>query len=319
MSKLLILEPEGFSREAVENLSEFFSIEYGLDKINEDLKNAKPYQVLFCRLAIKLDENFLDNFKDLRYICTPTTGLDHIDLVYCRKNKIKVISLRDCRENLENIYSTVEISFYMMLHLVRKIPSFTSDDALIKWDRNVESVRECSSLKVGVIGYGRLGKKFVSLAQALGMDVLIYDTEKRELDSRDNSAAIVDRLDFLLSESDIIVVHASYNSGDKPIINEENINKLKAGAILINTARGGLISTEVVLRALKTGRLGGLGFDVLEGEECNLHQKYIEECMSLKSQGYNILLTPHIGGRTVDAMQKTEQYIVDSLLEQYAG
>ena len=145
------------------------------------ITNSKINQVkvLVVRLNYKIDKKFLKNFKNLKFIISNTTGLDHIDKKFCDSNNIKILSLNDVKEKIKNIYSTADLTIGLLISLVRKI-NFSNKYVVKykKFERYKFISQDLSSLTVGVIGYGRLGKRVSKYTKTLGMKTISYDIKK---------------------------------------------------------------------------------------------------------------------------------------------
>ena len=245
----------------------------------------------------------------LQYVLTPTTGLNNIDMEYCQNKNIKIISLRDVRDKIKNITSTAELSFGLILNLVRNI-SFVSEkiQKSITWDRDHYRSRQLSGMTIGIIGFGRVGSQLSKYCQAMDMKILAYDPRLNVDISKFKNVKFV-QLCELVSSSDIISIHATLNKSTKCLINKNLLKKFKKGAYLINSARGEIIDEEAVVESLRLGVLRGLAVDVLKGEELGIKKIEMSPIIKAKREGFNVIIAPHIGGCTIDAMHMTEEII----------
>ena len=297
---ILILEKKDYSRKAIEIYQKIDEVIF-FDQI---IDNAK-INVIICRLSYNLSSKFLSVFKNLRYILSPTTGLNHIDLKYCKKKKIEVISFKNSKNLIENISSTAELNFGLILQLVRNLnQSINSTFKTKKFERDRFKGFELKNKVLGIIGFGRIGKKVFKYGKAFGMKILINDKKKL---MKSSQVSLVN----LLKNSDIISINANSKSS---IINNKNIDKLKPNCYIINTSRGELVEEKAIYKALVKKKISGYATDVLDFhyENNEISKSYIFKALKKK---LNVIITPHIGGCTYDAMQSTELILAKYFLK----
>lgn len=303
---VLILEPAEYSEYAVGLYRSLGPVWMG------SLSRGSTDQVklLVVRLGEVLDAEFLSQFPNLIAIATPTTGLTHIDLNVCSKRHIRVFSLADCRRALEDVTSTSELTLGLILSLLRKIP-LANRDVIdnMQWDRYLFRSRQLSRLTLGIIGLGRIGRHVASYANALRMNVLAFDPYQEESYFSNHDVHRCD-LHALLRDSDIVSLHADLRSDNVKMIGVSELDLMKSNALLINTARGALVDEVAVAKALYNKRLGGVAVDVVTGEHNGASPLESPLVLAAKS-GLNVLVTPHIGGCTVDAMHVTEEKLAE--------
>ena len=269
-------------------------------------------EVLCTFIGFRIDENVLKGFPNLKYICTRSTGFDHIDLKACSAKNIAVSNVPTYGEN-----TVAEFTFALLLALTRKIyPSLKriKEEALFSCD-NLQGL-DLMGKTLGVIGTGHIGTYVVKIANGFGMHVIAFDPFPRsELAKQFNFDYV--SMDELLKQSDIVTLHVPYTHETHHLLNKENLIKLKKGALLINTARGGLVETEGLVWALKENILAGAALDVLEEEG------FIKEEADLLVSGHqneqqlkilladhvlmnmsNVLITPHNAFNTKEALTR---------------
>ena len=251
----------------------------------------------------------------LKYVLTRTVGFDHVDL-----EAVKELGLKSARVPgySPNAISELALSLAMMLlrHTAytvnrTKDKNFTIDSFMFS-----KEIRNCT---VAVLGAGRIGLTTAKLFKGLGARVIAYDVFQN-----DAAKEIVEfmELDQVLAEADIISVHMPYIQGvNERMINDEFIAKMKDNAILVNTSRGEVQDTEAIIRAIESGKLGGFGTDVLENEYDvffkdltgqALEDKTKEKLISLYPK---VLVTPHIGSYTDEALTNMIEYSYENLRE----
>lgn len=269
-------------------------------------KNKKDINIIFVGLSL-LNKKTLLNYNKLEYIVTFTTGLNHIDLEYCKKNKIKIISLRNIKHKIQNISSTAELAIALMLNLLRKVNLANKEIFYNKiWKRENFQSSQIQSLKFGIIGLGRIGKKirnFLKLFNA--KEIIINDIKKIQ-------GIKIFSKKYLLQNSDIIFLCAS-DLGKGEILERKDLNQIKKACIFINISRGNLIDEKYLLKLFSLNRISGIGLDVLSNENSKNFLLNEKKLLGLKNK--NIILTPHIGGCTVDAMNMTQKKIALYLYE----
>ncbi len=255
-------------------------------------------KILVVRLNYKIEKKFLKNFKNLKYVISNTTGLDHIDQKFCKSKNIKILSLNDVKEKIKNIYSTADLTLGLLINLVRKIN--LSNKYIIKhkkFERYKFISHDLNNLTVGIIGFGRLGRIINRYSKILNMKTINYDI-------KDNNKNIKK----FLSKSDIVVITASSYDGRK-ILTKKHLQALKKNSYIINTSRFFSVDENEIIKKLKSGSLLGYATDSLAGEyDKNLYRK--NRLLKLSTK-YNIILTPHLGGFTYESLNKTEEIMAN--------
>ncbi len=300
----LILESDNYSKNAImtyQSLGNVF--------LNNDINfTKKDIDVLIVRLGHMIDSEFLLEFENLKYIITPTTGLNHIDMIACKSKNISIISLRDCMNKIKNVSSTVELTLGLLIALVRNINGAINDVKINNsWNRDKFRGFQLRDKKIGIVGLGRIGLAFAKICNLMGMHVYAYDPKFLEGKNLPNYITLLTFSDLLCS-CDIISINASYDNNNKPLISFEEVSKMKNGVFIINTARGELINEEAVSKGIKSRHIAGLGIDVLSNEHNKDFLRYSPLFKAMKND-YNIIITPHIGGCTSEAMKYTEDTI----------
>ncbi len=217
---------------------------------------------------------------------------------------IHILSLRGEREFLEGLPATAELTWSLLLAVARKLTYASTHTSTGGWNRDFFWGTELAGKTLGVIGLGRLGKMVARYAIAFGMNVIAFDKEKPDTGSL--PVRLVDK-PSLLGVSDVITIHAHFNQGEPPLLDAADFNAIKPGCILINTSRGELLDEAALVRAIRSGHLAGAGLDVLVSEP---HVN--RELLSLQ-ETFNVVITPHIGGATIESTMKTELFMAHKL------
>jgi len=302
---VLNIEPEFYSTTAVQKISKKFSYRE-IDNL-KNFKKKKETYALITRLKYKIDENFLDNFENLKFILCNTTGIDHIDKDVCKKRNIKIISLANEKKFMKSVNSTAEFTFGLIISLIRKIPFAFNDVLKFNWKRNRFIGTDLKGLTLGIIGFGRNGSKIAKYSKAFGMKIQYFDRKKIKKKGYQKR-----NLNNLLKTSDIIVVTISLNTQTYNLINSKNFKFLKKEAFIINTSRNQIICEKSLLYALKKKLIAGAALDVIQNE---LNIKKNNNLINYAKKNNNLLITPHIGGANFDAWAITENKVVDKFLK----
>ena len=237
-----ILEGDSFSVNAINTLQKLGRVDiYNGNDLDQFLSDK---EAIFIRLAYKIKKNFLDKAPRLRYLCSPTTGHNHIDTQILDERVIKLISLRGEQSFLANIRATPEHTLGLMIALLRNYKLAFRSTARSNWDRDPYRGQELFKNSVGLIGYGRVGQVLAKYLDTMGASTYYYDPKSPV----DYGAAINCKdIDEVIQKSDVIVVCASYFENQKPIITKKHLDKM-TGKYLINTARGELIDEKSLIQ-----------------------------------------------------------------------
>ena len=294
---------------------DFFPVELTKDT----LQKAMPYSILSVFIYSAITAEVIASLPNLKLIVTRSTGFDHVDLAACKKRGITVCNVPSYGDN-----TVAEHTFALILSLSRNVHK--AYVRTVRGDYSLEGLRgfDLKGRTIGVIGGGRIGMHVVRMARGFGMKTMVFDVKQNTF-----MAEVLDfeyvSLNDLLAASDIITLHAPYNPKTHHIINRNNVKKIKKGAILINTARGGLVETHALLEALEKGILSGAGLDVIEGEELIkeerqvLSHKYPPDKLEtvIKSSAIlhreDVVFTPHIGFYSSEALARIMDVTVENI------
>ena len=305
--KILCLTPIKHLDGIYEHLESFGEVDYKPDTKDVDFSwnvDISKYNVIFCnpnKQNYKLDKDILDNFNGT--ILTASTGLNHIDIKYCKDNNIKVLSLTKDYDLLNNLPSTAELAFGLMSSIVRNIPSSFDDVKVGGWDYDMHMGHQLQGKSIGIIGYGRLGKMMNKYCWSFGMRVKAHDPYVSKLKYT---------LDYVLRNSDIISLHVHANDETRHMINKKTLGKMKKNSYIVNTSRGEIVNEKDIVQSLKDEHLKGYATDVIEDE---YGDRYRSPILKGVKQGLNIIVTPHVGGMTWEGQQKAYRWAIDKLKE----
>lgn len=245
----------------------------------------------------------------VKMLAIAATGYNHVDLACCRELGIAVANIRHYGDE-----TVAEHAFMLMLALVKNLPAYQRDVAAGVWEQAQQfchfgaPIRDLKGATLGIFGSGGIGQALAERARAFGMRVQFGERKGASV-VRDGYVSFVD----LLAMSDVLSLHCPLNDDTRNMIAQDELMTMKPGAILINTARGGLVDEEALVAALKYGQLGGAGFDVLSTEPPAAGNPL------LKARLLHLIVTPHIGWASQQAMQRLAQQLVDNIAAYVAG
>lgn len=316
--KLLHLEKNCYPETSLKKLDQLFDVYFLETTDQETLKLAlevNTYEIIFTKLGLMLGAAELSLCPTLKYIVTPTTGHNHLDLDAAAQNGITVISLKGETEFLRTITSTAEHTWGLLLALVRQLRAASEDVESGFWRRNPFMGFDLYQKTVGIIGYGRLGQIIAKYAHAFGMQVLANDIDENVFVNAPDWV-IPCNLDELLTQSEIVSLHIPFNAANTNFIDSAVFSKMKRQPYLINTSRGEVVDEQALLFALESGKITGAGLDVLHGDSAWGEKNPPGHALITYAQLHkNLLLTPHMGGYGDNSIFNTRAFITDKFLK----
>ncbi len=254
----------------------------------------------------------LEHVKNLKFVATRTTGYDHINIEACNQKGVLVSNVPTYGEN-----TVAEFTFALLLTLSRRMYPAVKRVKEEGWF-NFEGLRgfDLKGKTIGVVGTGHIGAYVVKIAHGFGMNIVAYDPYPNDKLAQDFGFKYVE-LEELMRSSDVVTLHVPYMPATHHLINKDNIKLFKSGAVLINTARGGLVDSQALVTALKMGFLSGAAMDVMEEEG------FIKEEMEILTSGHpkeeemrtaladhelmrmdNVIISPHNAFNTIEAIKR---------------
>ena len=252
---------------------------------------------------VALRREVLESLPGLRMIAVAATGTDNVDIACCKERGIVVSNIRDY-----SVHTVPEHVFMMLLALRRNLFAFHADIRNGEWQKAKQfclfthPVQDLYGSTLGIVGHGAIGKAVAGIARAFGMQVLIAE-HKGSADVRPGYTAFHE----VLERSDAITLHLPLNDATRGMISAEEFSLMKESALLINTARGGLVDEKALLDALISKRIAGAGFDVLGKEPPSEGNPLLEIDLP------NFILTPHIAWSGRSAMQTLADQLIDNI------
>jgi D-3-phosphoglycerate dehydrogenase len=312
--KVVNLEPRDFSRAAGDAIGRFAryvpldpAATYGSPAFRDALAEA---DVIWTRLAFRVDADLLAMAPRARWVVTPTTGLTHVDEAAVEQAGATLLSLVGETAFLDSITATAELTWLLVLALERHLLGAVLDVRAGRWDRDRWRGRQLAGRRLGIVGMGRLGRMVALYADAFKMSVVHYDPN--EPDPTNGSTPV--GLDELLESADVVSLHVNLHAGTVGLIGATELATLRPEATLVNTSRGEVVDENALLESLESGRLAGAALDVIAAEtDVTSGDLQAHPLVEYARQNHRLLITPHIGGACTDAMQATEVFMVRKL------
>lgn len=282
-----------------------YEITYFESKLNnETAPLSKGYDVVCVFVNDLIDEKTINILKDcnIKLIALRCAGFNNVDIEHM-PNEIKVVRVPEYSP-----YAVAEHAVALLLDINRKIYKAYQRTKKYNFSLNGLLGFDINGKTVGVIGTGKIGKVFIKIMKGFGANVIAFDLFKDEKAAIDLGFKYVG-LDELYANSDIISLHCPLTKDTNKIINEDSIEKMKQGVIIINTSRGKLIDSKDLIKMLSTGKIGGVGLDVYEDEEefflNDMSNSYIrDEDLSVLLSMPNVVITAHQAFFTSEALNK---------------
>ncbi len=269
---------------------------------DELIEEIPLYDGLIVRSATKVSKEIIEKAKNLKIIGRAGAGVDNIDLLAAKEKNIIVMNTPGGNTN-----ATAEHTLALLLSLSRKISEADTTTHKGEWAKKKLKGNEIKGKTIGIIGFGNVGKRFSEMCYALGLKIMIVSKSFEPIQT-DYPQYISSNLNETLKEADIISFHCKPKQDGSPIINAEEINLMKNTALIINTARGNLVSESALFDALKANKIRGAALDVFENEPAINNTLF-----GLK----NILLTPHIAASTSEAQIIVAEMIANQFVEYF--
>ena len=267
------------------------------DELNQ---NINSYDGLIVRSATKVNKEVIENAKNLKVVGRAGAGVDNIDINAAKQKNIIVMNTPGGNTN-----ATAEHTLALLLSLSRKISKADITTHKGEWAKKSLKGNEIKGKTIGIIGFGNVGKRFAQMCNALGLKVLIYSKTFDAIRNEFPDYISCD-LNKILKEADIISFHCKPNPDGSSIISSKEINIMKKNVLIINTARGNLVSEIDLKDAIKNNTIGGVALDVFEEEPAKNNILFGLE---------NVLLTPHIAASTAEAQIIVAEMIANQFVD----
>ena len=306
------LYPDDLNFSSLENVAQWEWFDNAVVSDAETQACLKQTEILVSNKVI-IDRAVIASCKKLKLICVAATGVNNVDLVAAQEYGIKVCNVR--------AYATASVTqhvFSLILSLNRKLSSYKQSVINGRWSQSEffcyfgEPISDLENKVLGIIGYGELGKAVEKVALSFGMEVLVAESHDAKNNADDaNVTKANKRVDIktLLTRSDVVSLYCPLTKNNQHMIAVNEFSIMKKSAMIINTARGGLIDESALLNALENNRIAGAGLDVLEQEPPEKNNALINYAQNAK----NLIITPHIAWASQQARQDLVNQIVENI------
>ncbi|MGD9328641.1 MAG: phosphoglycerate dehydrogenase [Cyclobacteriaceae bacterium] len=288
-----LLKREGYQVETI-------SSGYDEDELCEKIRDVS---ILGIRSKTVVSRKVLQHANRLMAIGAFCIGTNHIDLKACQDKGVVVFNAP-----FSNTRSVVELAIGEIIMLMRNIPDKSQGMHKGIWNKSARGSYEIRGKKLGIVGYGNIGSQLSILAESLGLNVYYYDIkEKLALGNAQKSGSLED----LLKESDIVSIHVDGRKENANLIGDNEFKLMKEGVIFLNLSRGQIVNIDALRKHVESGKIAGTAVDVFPYEPKNNREPFISELRNLP----NTILTPHVGGSTLEAQENIAQFVPNKMID----
>ena len=280
-------------------------VDYRPDISREELlREVGSYDALVVRSRTKVDKEVIEKGSRLKLIARPGTGLDNIDVESAKSRGIQVVN---SPESL--VEAVAEHVLLLMLAVSRRLVESANSTKSGRWEKNALTGTELKGKTLGIVGLGRIGRRIGEIARVMGMSIVVYDVIPLAPEVLAEIGAKVVDLDSLFTSSDFVTLHVPLTESTKGLVDTRRLSLMKKESVVINTSRGGVVDENALSTALAEGRIRGAGLDVFAQEPP------VGRILSAT----NAILTPHIGGQTVEAQYDAVTIIGEKVRTFFSG
>ena len=253
-----------------------------------------------------ITRRLIEKLPNLKIIAVHGSGVDQVDLEACNEHDIAVTNTPGA-----NADSVAELTIGLIISLFRNIPELSEKVKNKKiWDEARQTGNELKGKKLGLIGFGQIGRRVAKIGNSMGMKVSSYDPNVKKNEMSERSTKKVN-LDILIRESEIISLHVPLTKATYHLLDKEKLRKIKKGTFVVNTARGSLIDEVALSLELQKGNIAGAALDILEGEP--------PDPKSTIFKSPNLIITPHIGGSTFECLENIARIASENIAQFLQG
>ena len=304
MPKILISDPMDSIAEKILT-SNNFDVEVKTNFTNEELiEKITLYDGLIVRSATKVTKEIIEKAKQLKIIGRAGAGVDNIDLISAKEKNIVVMNTPGGNTN-----ATAEHTLALLLSLSRKISIADTSTHNGEWAKKKLKGSEIKGKKIGIIGFGNVGKRFAEMCAALGLEIFVVSESFANIKSQFPHYTHSDLIS-VLKNADIISFHCKPNLDGSSIITSKELSLMKKNAFIINTARGNLVSELDLCDAIKTNKIAGAAIDVFETEPATNNNLFGLE---------NVILTPHIAASTAESQIVVAEMVANQFVDYFVS
>lgn len=274
----------------------------GMDE-DELMEAIKDVSILGIRSKTQVTKKVLDNAHRLLAVGAFCIGTNQIDLVTCQRKGVAVFNAP-----FSNTRSVVELAIAEIILLMRNIPDKSAAMHAGQWNKSAKGSFEVRGKTLGIIGYGNIGAQLSVVAESIGMNVQFYDLEEK---LALGNATQCKSMEELLSTSDIITLHIDGRPENNSFLTEKHFSQMKDGVVFLNLSRGPVVDIEALKKYVLQGKIRGVGVDVFPEEPKSNDDEFVSALRGLP----NTILTPHIGGSTLEAQENIADFVPGKIME----
>lgn len=267
---------------------------------------------IVIRSRFTLNEAFLKNASNLKFIARSGAGMENIDEPYCASRNIVLFNAPEGNRN-----AVGEHALGMLLSLMNKLHTADREVRAGIWDREGNRGNELDGKTVGIIGYGNNGKAFAKKLRGFDVKILAYDKYKQNFGDH---FVMECTLNALMENADVVSFHVPQNPETIFMANDLFFSQLQKAVYVLNLSRGKIVETSALVKALQEGKVIAAGLDVLEYEKTSFeafNEEKIPDNLRYLIASDNVILTPHVGGWTTESYFKLSNVLADKILEHF--
>jgi D-3-phosphoglycerate dehydrogenase len=305
-NRINVLLLENVHQDAVDIMKkEGYNVTVHPGAMDEDelCEKIKDVSVIGIRSKTHLTEKVLENANRLIAVGAFCIGTNQIDLQACLKKGVAVFNAP-----YSNTRSVVELAIGEIILLMRNLPDKMRLMHEGKWEKSANNSFETRGKKLGIIGYGNIGAQLSVVAESVGFDVYYYDVEEK---LPMGNVTKCNSLKELLETVDIVTLHVDGRKENKDIIGEKEFGYMKDNVIFLNLSRGHVVDIKALKKNIESGKIMGAGIDVYPQEPKTNNEEFVSELRNLP----NVILTPHIGGSTLEAQENIGNFVPGKIIE----
>lgn len=283
-----------------------WEFEYKPEILREEIRQQHTgYDGMIIRSKTIVNRDLLGETPTIQFIGRAGAGIDNLDLDFLNAKKIAVIHAAEGNRD-----AVGEFTLGLLLSLLRNIPKANKEVSMFKWEREGNRGEEIMGKTISLIGYGNMGQAFARRLSGFGCKILAYDKYKSRF--TDNFCAEA-RMEQIFSETDVLSLHIPLTTETRMMVNHDYLNRFVKNIVLINTARGEIVSLKDLVQTIKTGKVRGAALDVLENEKINNLTEDLQQSFKYLTSQTNVIFTPHIAGWTFESHEKINVALVQKI------
>jgi D-3-phosphoglycerate dehydrogenase / 2-oxoglutarate reductase len=305
MRQCLLIDPMHASIFDMLNAIGWHGVDASEKRLEEIIPIIHQYEGIFVRTRTRVDATLLGTSPNLKFVARAGAGLDNIDVPFLDKHNISIVHASEGNRD-----AVGEYTIGALLALLRNIPRADKEVRDAVWLREENRGMELMGKTVGIIGYGNMGQAFAKRLAGFSCHVLAYDKYKTGFT---DAFAAESTLADILENADIISLHVPLTPETREIVNPAFLGKCKKSIVLINTARGEVVTLQTLATALQAGKVKGAVLDVLENEKLTSLSPTQADAFAFLRKQPNVVFTPHIAGWTFESHIKINQILIEKL------